>query len=81
MYYHGLKLHALAFRRIDKLPFPEQLQITPAYFNDLSVFKETWSNITDRCFFGDKIYYNKEFFTNLEIQKNSVKLIFKGQTK
>ncbi len=85
MYYHGLKLHALAFRRIDKLPFPEQLLITPASVNDLSVFKETWSNIADRCFFGDKIYFNKEFFTELEKEKNSVMLTpvkaVKGQTE
>lgn len=52
MYYHGLKLHALTFRRVDKLPFPEQLLITPASFNDLSVFKQAWSGITNRCFFG-----------------------------
>ena len=74
MYYYGLKLHALAFRRINKLPFPEQLLITPASVNDLSVFKEAWSNITDRCFFGDKIYSNKDFFVELEKEKKSVML-------
>ena len=85
MYYHGLKLHALAFRRIDKLPFPEQLLITPASVNDLSVFKQAWSDIFDRCFFGDKIYHNKEFFAELESKKNSVMLTpvkaVKGQTE
>ena len=85
MYYHGLKLHALAFRRINKLPFPEQLLITPASVNDLSVFKEAWSNITDRCFFGDKIYSNKDFFAELEKEKKSVMLTpvkaVKGQTE
>lgn len=85
MYYHGLKLHALAFRRIDKLPFPEQLLITPASVNDLTVFKESWSDIFDRCFFGDKIYFNKEFFTKLENEKGSVMLTpvkaVKGQTE
>ncbi len=84
MYYHGLKLHALAFRRIDKLPFPEQLLITPASFNDLSVFKQAWSGITNRCFWGDKIYHNKEFFEQLEVEKNSIMLTpikaVKGQT-
>ena len=35
MYYNGLKLHVLGFRRIDKLPFPEQMLITPASVNDL----------------------------------------------
>lgn len=85
MYYHGLKLHALAFRRIDKLPFPEQLLITPASVNDLSVFKQAWSDIYDRNFFGDKIYFNKEFFADLEKEKNSIMLTpvksVKGQTE
>ena len=30
LYYYGLKLHALGFRRIDQLPFPEQLVLSPA---------------------------------------------------
>jgi len=85
MYYNGLKLHALAFRRKDKLPFPEQLLITPASVNDLTVFKEAWANISDRCFFGDKIYFNKDFFTKLESEKGSVMLTpvkaVKGQTE
>lgn len=85
LYYHGLKLHALAFRQIKKLPFPEQLLITPASFNDLTVFKQAWSNITDRCFWGDKIYYNRAFFADLENEKNSVMLTpvkaVKGETE
>jgi hypothetical protein len=85
MYFNGLKLHALAFRRKDKLPFPEQLLITHASVNDLTVFKEAWSNISDRCFFGDKIYFNKDFFTELEREKGSVMLTpvkaVKGQTE
>ncbi len=56
MYYHGLKFHALAFRRIDKLPFPEQPLVTSASVNDLYVFKDAWSSIPNRCFWGDKIY-------------------------
>jgi len=74
MYYHGVKLHALGFRRLNKLPYPEQLLITPASFNDLYVFKEAWSNIDDRFFYGDKIYNHKEFFENLEETKNSIML-------
>jgi len=85
MYYYGLKLHALGFRRENKLPYPEQLLITPASVNDLTVFKEAWSDITDRCFWGDKIYHNKEFFEKLNKEKNSVMLTpvkaVKGQTK
>ena len=85
MYFHGLKLHALAFRCIGKLPFPEQLIIAPASVNDLTVFKGAWSNIADRCFFGDKIYFNNDYFTELERKKGSVMLTpvkaVKGQTE
>ena len=72
LYYFGVKLHALAFRRIDKIPFPEEIQITPASVNDLIVFKEAWSEKNDRNFFGDKIYHNHDFFSNLEQEKNSI---------
>ena len=74
LYYHGLKLHALAFRTKNNLPFPEQLLITPASVNDLTVFKQSWSGILDRYFFGDKIYFNREFFYELEKNNNSVML-------
>lgn len=72
VYYYGLKLHALAFRRLNKIPFPEEIQITPASVNDLTVFKETWSEKTNRNFFGDKIYNNLDFFNELEQEKNSI---------
>lgn len=72
MWYHGLKLHALNYRRLDKLPFPEQLLITPASENDLNVFKNAWSEITNRDFYGDKIYSDKEFFNTLIDNKNSI---------
>jgi hypothetical protein len=71
MWYHGLKLHALGFRRAGKLPFPEQLLITPASENDLNVFKNAWSGIANRHFFGDKIYSDKDFFHKLKDEKNS----------
>ncbi|WP_366185944.1 transposase [Flavobacterium ovatum] len=72
LYYYGVKLHALAFRRNNKIPFPEEIQIAPASVNDLTVFKEAWANKENRCFFGDKIYVNKDFFGDLENEKNSI---------
>jgi hypothetical protein len=74
MYYYGLKLHALAFQRPKKMPFPEQLLITPASENDLNVFKNAWEKIENRTFFGDKIYYNVDYFSNLANSMNSVML-------
>ena len=71
IYYYGLKLHALGFRRIGKLPHPEQILFTPASVNDLSLYKEVWSKIKDRIFFGDKIYTDSDFFKNMKNKFNS----------
>jgi hypothetical protein len=38
----------------------------------LTVFKEAWSEKTNRNFFGDKIYNNQDFFTELEKEKKSI---------
>jgi hypothetical protein len=40
-YYYGLKLHALAFRRKGRLPFPERIVLSSAGGNDLNIFKKT----------------------------------------
>lgn len=74
MYYYGLKLHALAFHRQHRLPFPEQLLLTPASENDLTVFKNAWEGIENRTFYGDKIYHNVDYFDNLTSSKNSIML-------
>ena len=39
MYYFGLKLHAVAFRRKGTIPFPEMLILSAADENDSTVFK------------------------------------------
>ena len=57
IYYYGLKLYFLGFRRIGKLPHPEQILFTPASVNDVTLFKEAWSEIMNRTFYGDKIYF------------------------
>lgn len=72
LYYHGLKLHALAFWRSGSLPFPESFVITPASENDLNVFKQNWSGIENRAFWGDKIYYDNPFFEELAKEQNSI---------
>ena len=72
LYYYGLKLHTLAFVRPKQLPFPEQFVITPASENDLNVFKQDWSHIEQRTFYGDKIYNDAPLLKELKAQKNSV---------
>lgn len=72
LYYYGVKLHALAFRRSNNIPFPEEILISPASESDLNVFKVAWSGRTGRSFFGDKIYNDQDFFTKLEQENTSV---------
>ena len=71
MYYYGMKLHALGFCRIGKLPHPEQIIFTAASINDLSLYKEAWSEIENRTFFGDKIYMDGDFFKAMYQNFNS----------
>jgi hypothetical protein len=74
VYYYGMKLHALSFRRKNQLPFPEEFQLTVASENDLNLFKQAWGQIPNRIFFGDKIYYDKEYFQNMYEKFNSLML-------
>lgn len=71
MYYYGMKLHALGFCNPNRLPHPEQILFTPASVNDLALFKEAWSELENRTFFGDKIYNNNDFFKNMNSTFNS----------
>ena len=68
IYYYGIKVHALGFRRENHMPFPEEILITSASENDLNVFKNSWSNIGNRTFYGDKIYLIKIIFQSWQIQ-------------
>lgn len=61
-----MKLHALGFCTPNKLPHPEQIIVPPACVNNLTVFKEAWSEKENRIFFGDKIYKSSSFFYNYE---------------
>jgi len=71
IYYYGLKLHLLGFRRIGKLPHPEQILFTPASVNDVTVFKQAWSTIENRTFFGDKIYFVNDLNEDMQKHHNS----------
>jgi len=71
MYYYGMKLHALGFCNPNKLPHPEQIIFTPDSVNDLTLFKEVWSEKENRTFFGDKIYNSTTFFENMKERFNS----------
>ena len=48
MYYHGLKLHALGFRRIGKMPFPEQLAAPPSLSSGEHPCVPAWPSYASR---------------------------------
>jgi hypothetical protein len=71
MYYYGMKLHMLGFRRKGKLPHPEEVLFTPASVNDITVFKQVWAAIENRTFFGDKIYMDHDLNQLMVTKQNS----------
>jgi len=71
MFYHGMKLYALAFRRKGGIPFPEYLTCTPASVNDLEAFKLAFGDsLNDRVVFGDKSYCDNDYFQEKEATIN-----------
>jgi len=64
MFYYGLKLHLLAFRRKGTLPFPNKIYFSAASENDLALVKQlNWfDELTDTQIFADKIYIDKDYF-------------------
>jgi hypothetical protein len=83
IYYYGLKLHALGFRRKGYLPHPERL--LKASVNDLTFLKDICDDMYDRTFIGDKIYQDKEFRREKQMS-NQLEMLtpikgVKGQTE
>jgi hypothetical protein len=72
IWYYGLKLHLLGFKQPNRLPLPEAVVLTEASENDLNVFKQNWSGISNRHFFGDKIYHDPSYFNQLLEERKSV---------
>ena len=63
MYYFGLKLHTLVFRRKGTIPFPEMLILSSAAENDLTVLKtEAADSLANISVFADKIYSDFSFW-------------------
>lgn len=72
IWYYGLKLHLLGFKQPNRLPLPEAVVLTEASENDLNVFKQNWSGIRNRHFFGDKIYHDQNYFNQLLEERQSI---------
>lgn len=66
VYYFGVKLHAIAFRRKGKLPVPEYLCLSSAAENDLEAVRHLLPQIAHRHIFADKAYADKGLNQTLE---------------
>lgn len=76
MYYYGIKLHTLAFRRKGTIPFPEIIILSSAEENDLTVLKrEAADYIINREVFADKIYADFSFWGNKQREQKVTVLI------
>lgn len=65
LYYFGIKLLIVAFRRKETIPFPEMIILSLAEENDLTVLeREAVHKLIHRNIFVDKIYSDFSFWGN-----------------
>jgi hypothetical protein len=68
IFFHGVKLHALAARRSGQLPQPQELWLREASCNDLRSFKEQELDVPLTTLFGDKAYCDRALTAELRAQ-------------
>ena len=70
IFYHGAKLHVVAERRSDKLPFPKRVGLTPASENDLKALRRVLPTIENGIICGDKAYCDEPLKERLAEDQN-----------
>ena len=68
LFFHGVKLHAIARRRSGQVPLPQQLWLREASCNDLRSVKEQEIELPTTTLFGDKAYADAAFAQTLAAQ-------------
>ena len=56
LWYHGVKIHLQAARRITQLPMPERIFLTEASCHDLAAVRQMHLHLGDCALFADKAY-------------------------
>jgi hypothetical protein len=59
-YYYGVKLHAIALQRVEKLPLPALWHLSRASQHDLATLRELNPDLGASVLFGDKAYADEE---------------------
>jgi hypothetical protein len=70
MYFYGVKVHLVAFRRPGTLPVPDYMGLSAGAANDLSVLRSLVPRLHDCEVYGDKIYADAEVARRLERDQN-----------
>lgn len=68
LFFHGVKLHAIAMRRSGQFPQPQELWLREASCNDLRSFKEQELDVPLTTLFGDKAYCDRALAAELAEQ-------------
>ena len=69
-YYHGVKLHVIAFRNPHKLPVPEYIGISSGSNDDRKIFKQVAPYISNSEIYGDKGYVDGPYNKHLSEKQN-----------
>ncbi len=65
MYFHGVKVHLVAFRRPGTLPLPDYIGLSPGSDHDLTVLRGILPSLRNCEIYGDKIYADRELVARL----------------
>ena len=72
LYYHGVKLHLLGHRRLQRLPLPQALALTAASVHDLTAFCQAVEPPPFGVLFADKAYKDEQ--TKNDLRQRQVEL-------
>ena len=72
LWYHGVKIHVQAARRVRLLPMPERIFLTEASCHDLAALRQMNLHLGDCALFADKAYACAE--TKAEFEKQGTAL-------
>lgn len=71
-YFHGVRLHAIAQRRNERLPLPAQIWLREGFVHDLESVRQQDIYLTHSSLIGDKAYPDPTFQAWLEAQQTTL---------
>ncbi len=73
LYFYGLRIHTVGYRRKGHLPHPFLIALSSASENDLNVFqRDCVDNLFNKNIFADKIYRNTDYWEQQKRESNNI---------